>query len=377
MNPEVVFTFTRPQDQRIRLDTTGSLSDTVVYVRTNCADPNSEVACNDDDFLFESVVEMDAVGGQQYFAFVDGGLLGSGPFFLTFEPGAPVEPPPAASCDEVEVLAGFGRYEADTGGLPDDQDGSCVPDAGREKVWGFTLEQGGPVVLDLSDSDFDTVLSVRTACDAAGSEVDCNDDGGVGTRSRLAFDADPGVEYFVVAEGFRGAAGHVVLDFAAGEGEPPPPPDAALELDAAVGGCAVDGDCPGGRCIGGECLAVPALCADVPVADRLGVYNGTTAGQSRVGPQGCGRDGGAPEAIYVFAVAEPMELEFNTSGSDFDTVLYVLEGCADELACSDDAIGQGLTSRLTLNAQPGTVYAVVVDGYGAASGDYTLRVSAL
>ncbi len=368
-NPEIVATFVRPNDELVRLDTSGSLSDTVLYVRTDCANPGTEVACNDDapdGLLFESVVEFMATGGQRYFVFIDGGLLGSGPFVLDFGPGDEPEPPPPASCDAVEAMDGFGVYQADTAATADDVDGACVETAGNEQIFSFELAEAGPVFLDTSGSDFDTVLSVRTACGDADSELACDDDGGEGTRSRLELNADANVTYFVVVEGFRVASGQVSLDF--GEGVVPDPdagpPPAGCDPDL----CAPD------RCVGEQCHPLPAICADAEIGMPWGEFRGLTEGASTVGPTGCSTAGDAGEAIFLFSVEVDTDLEISTAGSDYDTVLYVLEGCADEIACNDDG-GAGLTSALRMRASAGVLYAVVVDGYRDAEGAFVLTIS--
>jgi hypothetical protein len=65
---------------------------------------------------------------------------------------------------------------------------------------------------------------------------------------------------------------------------------------------------------------------------------------------------------------------FSTTGSAFDTVLYVLDDCAGpELACNDDT-PPGNTSSVSVPMTAGQTVIVVVDGYGTASGSYNLRV---
>ena len=391
VNPEIVATFVRPDDEVVRIDTAGSLSDTVVYVRTDCLNPASEVACNDNDpdgLLFESVVEFMAVGGQRYFVFIDGGLLGSGPFVLEFGPGAMpdcaidddcpgqicrggrcVDPPAAASCDAVEAMDDFGIYAGDTAGRSDDIDGSCVPEGGSERVYSFELDVAARVVLDTGDSDFDTVLSVRTACADAATEVACDDDGGLGTRSRVELDAEADVTYFVVVEGFRAASGVVALEFS--EGAAVNPPDAGV--DPPPDDCDAD-LCAPGRCIADACHVVPAACAGADLAVPFGQFRGNTVGASAFAPSGCGLAGDAGEAVYLFAVEQDVDLTLNTAGSDYDTVLYVLEDCDREVACSDDT-GLGLTSSINMRARAGVLYAVVVDGYNNAEGDFVLDIS--
>ena len=151
-----------------------------------------------------------------------------------------------------------------------------------------------------------------------------------------------------------------------------PPIDAGAPGDAAPLACVTDLDCAEGRCVRGACFEIPALCAEAEVAEMLGDYEGTTMGVGVYAPS-CGQDG-APEAIYLFTVAEPTNIEFTTRGSDFDTVLAVLEGCVAEVACNDD-IGLRVTSRVRMLAEPGRLYAVVVDGYDEfESGDFVLTV---
>ena len=62
-------------------------------------------------------------------------------------------------------------------------------------------------------------------------------------------------------------------------------------------------------------------------------------------------------------------------GSNFDTVLYVRADRCDsdraEVVCNDDFIG--VQSRVSLMAQPGTSYFVVVDSYNA-SGHFVLNL---
>jgi hypothetical protein len=72
--------------------------------------------------------------------------------------------------------------------------------------------------------------------------------------------------------------------------------------------------------------------------------------------------------------------EFNTRGSDFDTVLYALpSSCASpEHACNDDSwvTGAGRTSSIAVEVDDGEELLLVVDsfGYGASDGSYQLNV---
>lgn len=68
---------------------------------------------------------------------------------------------------------------------------------------------------------------------------------------------------------------------------------------------------------------------------------------------------------------------FDTSGSDFDTALYLLQSCeGEEVACSDDAQG-GVTSRIVRRYEAGEQVVVVVDGETGEDGNAVLNVDAV
>ena len=73
-------------------------------------------------------------------------------------------------------------------------------------------------------------------------------------------------------------------------------------------------------------------------------------------------------------LSAPATFNAKTEGSNFDTTLAVYRGARisemRELASSDDAPG-GLWSEVLVDLQPGTYY-VAVDGFGGATGNYTL-----
>jgi hypothetical protein len=66
--------------------------------------------------------------------------------------------------------------------------------------------------------------------------------------------------------------------------------------------------------------------------------------------------------------------------TDFDTVVYVREGCTGrQLACDDDAGGsiQALTSDATTGALAGGDYYIFIDGfsYNTGTADVTITIS--
>ena len=408
---EANFTFVVNAAQAVHLDTEGSLADTILSVTTACGDPLSEVACDDDSGGgLASSLDFQARAGVRYYVVVDTSLF-PGPFVLNFDVGG-AGPPPAGciddfDCDFNEICAGgncvpdngaecavaadcgagqrcdagvcvadapvgdvcaapiemvgSGDYRGSTVGLPNQMGSqSCQRSAsGGEMVFTFQLENGGQVTLDTDGADFDTVISVRTACANAASEVACDDDGGLGVRSLTQVQAQGGVRYFVVVDGYSGESGDVVLRYQA-------PPNLAP--------CAAVEDCGGGeQCLSALCVpATPGACAGALPANGNGPFQGTTAGGQDGHDPSCGGLSNAPEVVYAFVSPGGGRYRVTTAGSAFDTILYVLADCGNEVACDDD--GAGVQSSLLFNAEAGRVYYVVVDGYSNASGAYQLAI---
>lgn len=102
---------------------------------------------------------------------------------------------------------------------------------------------------------------------------------------------------------------------------------------------------------------------------------GTTAGLTNNIAPACSSSSTAAERVYALSLPVPVQsLVINTDGSAFDTVLHVRDAsCGMSLACDDDG-GLSVQSQVTMtNVAPGN-YAVVVDGFSANTGMYTLNV---
>jgi hypothetical protein len=116
-------------------------------------------------------------------------------------------------------------------------------------------------------------------------------------------------------------------------------------------------------------------CWDLDSADGILpiLVEGNTLGASDDALGSCGQFA-APDFTFGFEAPFAGEFVFDTTGSSFDTVLYVQQGaCGDELACNDDFIG--LRSRLVLELDAGEQVSVVVDGIdGGAAGPFVLRI---
>jgi len=144
---------------------------------------------------------------------------------------------------------------------------------------------------------------------------------------------------------------------------------------AEVCGNGADDDCSGAAdgadpvCQGG------GGCGLELVIEDHGEVEGEARGNSELNSQTCGR-GEGPERIVELVVPQESDLVLSTEGSEFDTVLYIREGCdGEELACADNrSQARGwLDSRLFLMSVPAGTYTIVVDAAGPG-GHFRLRV---
>ncbi|WP_179271076.1 choice-of-anchor D domain-containing protein [Rubricoccus marinus] len=92
---------------------------------------------------------------------------------------------------------------------------SCQSLQGASIFWAYTPGSDGTVTIDLSASDFDTILTFHQA---DGTEIDCNDDGGTGLTSLLSdVPVTAGTTYLIRVAGFgvtTAATGAVSFDLA-------------------------------------------------------------------------------------------------------------------------------------------------------------------
>ena len=210
--------------------------------------------------------------------------------------------------------------------------------AGRlARYYSFTLGQAGPVEIDLVSSVFDAFLTLREGTDAAGPLVVSDDDGGLGTNSRIETELSAGT-YTIEATSYgTGVTGAFTLTVTGAGG--------------GGGGCALD---------------------------DLGVLNGTV---TRVGNLGDDCESpnyaGRPARYYSFTLGQAGPVEIDLVSSAFDTFLALREGTdvAGGLVASDDDGGQGTNSRIETELSAGT-YTIEATSYGTGvTGAFTLTVT--
>jgi hypothetical protein len=153
------------------------------------------------------------------------------------------------------------------------------------------------------------------------------------------------------------------------------PEDTADTPDAPVDGDAdTDADADGDTDADTDTDTTIEACSDGVLAGVLPlVVSGTTEGSVDDWQASC-TNGNAEEVALQFVAPSSGRFGFDTAGSSFDTVLYVLADCGGtELSCNDDASGT-TSSKAYADLSAGESALVVVDGF-QQSGAFQLTVT--
>ena len=170
-------------------------------IRNECARQASELTCIPPDS--ERVVQQVMAAGQTLYLIVES-TNNAQPFSLEVTAQNLVGP---CATPQLAVVGENRAQAMGASGLA-----STCQGAGPEKVFLFTPPQSGLWSFDPADSNFDTVVSVRTTCDAAASELACIDDVGNERQAELVVPLVAGTLYAVIVDGFgAGDAGSIVL----------------------------------------------------------------------------------------------------------------------------------------------------------------------
>ncbi len=284
----------------------------------------------------------------------------------------------------------------DTTGMGNDNEGSCASSShsADDVVYVFSVVQPLHVVFEVTG--FDTIMYIRSTCDDAASEIECNDDGGEGLGSLLDLNLSVGT-YYLFIDGYSSGSGQYDLSIQVSCGD-------GLIYDPQSGDC-IDDPCLPNPCNEqnmhvcepvlpasftcscdpgyiddpqnpGTCIPDPnphgEACADaMPLTVGEGTLTGTTSDANDDARGSCGGNG--PDRVYGFVIDEPMRAEFEMSG--YDTVLHLRTTCDDpdsQIACDDEG-GSAHGSKITEMLDPGTYY-LWADSW-SSGGDYDLTYS--
>ncbi len=282
------------------------------------------------------------------------------------------DPVCGAPCPDADLGSRVGSRVAagSTVGRSNTLTASCAGGAGSPDIaFSWRAPSTGRWAIDTIGSDYDTALHVHAgAC--SGPELACDDDSGPGVLSRVQLSLRRAEEIIIVVDGFADrSVGNYVLNIG--------------PADTEVGNCAdgIDNDRDGATdCMDPDCAGDPAcvrMCPERDIASDVGVAvaRGNTFGQGDDLTPSCTRSA-APDVAHGWVAPRSARYRFDTRGSSFDTVLYLLDGSCTgrELACDDDRIAPA--SRITRNVRGGSRLVIVVDGDGLSAGDYQLNIRA-
>ncbi len=209
--------------------------------------------------------------------------------------------------------------------------GSTVEAADHDVWYAFTPVTTDTYSLSTAGSGFDTILRVYSDC--GGTQLAYDDDGGPGSTSALEIDLVAGVTYRIQISGYwSSSAGNYTFTVSTGSTGPTSP---------------IPND---------ECTTATPITADNTV-------QGNTTGATNA------------NVWYTFTAPESSLYAISTTGSSFDTLLYLYESCTSGYIAYDDDGGDGRTSLITRELEAGQTVLICVDGYGNATGHYQLTVT--
>jgi hypothetical protein len=124
---------------------------------------------------------------------------------------------------------------------------------------------------------------------------------------------------------------------------------------------------------GGDTIATATVIPALPFTDT-----GTTVGRVDDYDEICPYSGStAPDVVYKYVSTTDQDITFDLCGSAYDTKLYVYDVGLNLIACNDDfyfgaPCGTYVSKLENVPLVSGMTYYIIIDGYGAASGAYTI-----
>ncbi len=404
---EVAHKITTTGRVRIRAHTFGMNTpnlDSVVYIRTDCLDASSELACNDDAGAAQSlVIGPDLPSGTTVFIVVDSAtsqpVALPQPYQVTViqDPvvslGDPCDPTTATNVCEsgtvCSVATGSPVCAAPLGGP------MLTALSARERENGSSME----INFMGSDPDGDVLQALTSFLDASGNVIDFSGDGVGDEYNFFVTPPLPGnltftgqIELLGLGAGTLAAMVSVRVRLVDSAGTASASVDAPMAHPDIVG--------PGAACgpadieCQGELTCTTALCTEPSAsvnacataeASTAITAPGTTMVDIAAGAPdnfagSCFWDTGYGEEILKITIPGPqaMRLTAHTdvapSGDDLDSYVYVRSTCGDpstELGCNDDigggSAGSPLASSVSVPLNPGTYY-LFIDGSSAGGG---------
>jgi hypothetical protein len=224
---------------------------------------------------------------------------------------------------------------------------------GRSVWWKWTAPGAGSVVIQTTDSTFDTLLAVYTGNSIMklnDSVVASNDDTGAANTSLVAFNLQSGTTYDIAVDGFGASSGTFTLLLSYRSALlPDPPPNDSFSNRIQLEGTQIT--------VTGDNYFATKQPNEPNHADELG----------------------GASVWWTWTAPVTGNVTIDTKGTDFDTLLAVYRGFAltnlVPVASNDDASTNQATSLVTFAATAGTAYQIAVDGFAGAPGDIQLNLT--
>jgi hypothetical protein len=256
---------------------------------------------------------------------------------------------------------GDGCLDAGTGG-------------GADVVYQFTPSSTDLFQIILSGLTFDAALYVVSDCDnismtCLGAAESLDDES-------LSVGLKAGTTYFIIVDGIdEQESGTFQLDVVS-LGPCTPQCDGCGNPDGCGGSCPCDAEndtCDEATAINPATLPIEIEGTTNEAADNYSAPEAACPGQTYAYG-----DGGS-DVVYSITPTENAKYIFSIplAGADFDASLYIVNDCSDIAdACvgGSEVIGLGGES-VTAALEQGTTYYLIVDGYKANQGNFTLKVA--
>ena len=338
-SPDRVYRMDVTQRSRLRVRMQ-STYDGALHMRSTCADPSTEVACNDDFEDTRHSLLQATVDPGRYFIYADGfSTSASGDYSIAAELIPASGPPVAAdSCASAGAIAPGTDLVADTFAAGDDATGSCGGGGSPDLVYRLDVRTRTRVRANFTSAEFAPVMYIQRTCGDATTEVVCLD-----ARSGAPIDQTLTTgTYFLVIDGAdQNAFGTASLH---------------LQLD--------------------DLGALETSCRTAPLIHPGTQITGDTSTSTDRFQATCAGGANSPDMIYRLVIRRRSTVTVTSEQTGWDGAVYIRGDCTDmstELGCSDDA-GDNHHSMLTTELEPGS-YFVFVDGFANGnSGPFTLDV---